>query len=270
MRNAILILALIIPNLSFAQEGNDEKYYPEYIRDFQVDIVIVNKGLVSNTASDNLINTGVTKLVFTPFNISLYPIKNWGIGFKFSFENFEKNASSINNLNNYAADKFGSNYFFQPLNSDNFPSNDAHTFNYVVGIRYRIIKEKYTIITSLNYGGTDVKTDSYSIRLKEKGGNEIVYYNLSQAKTENGVNGFSYKNVEAGIQLGYKLNSFLKLTSNFNYSVGFSKYSFKESMQFSLSGNYSESITNYKQTISSLRMGIGLQIIIGNDLYYGK
>ena len=92
--------------------------------------------------------------------------------------------------------------------------------------------------------------------MKEKGGNEIVKYDLRKFDQNSAGESFIILiSILPSIQLGYQLTSFLYINSNFSYNVSFSNLTFKEILAYELSANRVETLYEYRETSMFWQVG---------------
>ena len=153
--------------------------------------------------------------------------------------------------------RFGENFFidgsgnyFQETNSGQY------TPAYYLGIEHRFQHSKIQLITSFFQGATEVETGIYTGTMKEKGGNEIVKYDLRKFDQNSAGESFIILiSILPSIQLGYQLTSFLYINSNFSYNVSFSNLTFKEILAYELSANRVETLYEYRETSMFWQVG---------------
>ena len=212
-----------------------------------------------NELSDELIYFGQSNAYFVPINFGIYLHKNWGVGLKVQMNFINENQGGIENFNRKLESRFGEDFFYdsKTISFASAESSETAYLSYFVGLNYRKEYKKFLIMPSFYYGITEIDLDSYSTKLKEKGGNEIISYSLVKNDFE-GDNYVGLRTFQPGIQVGYPLCKFLFVQAHFRYTLIQSDFSFVERLDYQLSEKSIENKFVYNKNISSYQFGIGL------------
>jgi hypothetical protein len=242
--------------------GQEKEDRMSFIIEMEYGAIAGSETINTGNPSDFLLKYGSYKSYFSPFSASLFFHKNWGVGVRFQLNYFADKQFSGEKINSNLEQRFGSSYFID--NNNVFTpdvTNSKFHYSYFFGIRHRYEIGKVQLMTSLYYGTNEFEVGIYSATLKQKGGNEIIDYDLrSRLNDSSGENFLRLKTLMPTVQVGYALTPYLYLNANLNYSIAFSDFSFVESLEYQISQEQLETLFTYNESHTSFQIGVGIQV----------
>lgn len=256
MKNLFSLILFLTISINSYSKSDSVQFSRWYIKP-AIGLNTPISNLLKGELSDHLISYDDHSFYLQLISGNLFFTKNWGVEFTYQLNAATSKSNSRSDFATGINDFASGNYFVNPDGTEYTGIASTNFDKVLIGAVYRIEKQRFLILPKLLFGLISYSAETENIVLKQRNSNSI--YKLSYTPNESAGGEFI---LSPAITLGYRLNKFILLNCDFQYSIFNSSLVYEHAFRNTFTNDTRITTIDYGGMKQSFSVGVGLIVEI--------